>query len=210
MIHPLPWHPEMDTPTPLGQDSPPAPAPHPLCRICTRLSPFSGTAIGCSGFGESLPCFDAGCATSSSPIREPLTSPESCVMAQFSELRRKHPFPLLFLGFRLKKASLQTPRWSCSTARSLRGPWLGPRHQGSCLSHNISPGFAAPSLPAQCLMAASGPLAGNSSVPSGAAPSGPLFAPDLLFHFPANHTVSLSLGHTAPAATAIVPLLRAG
>lgn len=195
-------------------DSRPASAFQPLCRVCTRLSPFSGTAVGCGGFGQSLPRFGAGCATRSSPIREPLTSPELCVMAQFSELKRKHPFPLLFLGFRLKKSlcgvSLQSPCWCCSTARSLWGSWPGPRCRHSSLSHNIIPGFAAPSLPALCLISASGPLAGKPVVPSGAAPSGLLFALDLLFSFPANHTVSLSLGHTAPAATAIVPLLRAG
>lgn len=35
-------------------------------------------------------------------------------MAQFSELKRKHPFPLLFLGFRLKKK----PLW-CLSANPL-------------------------------------------------------------------------------------------
>lgn len=37
-------------------------------------------------------------------------SPELRVMARFSELKRKHPFPLLFLGFRFKKNSPQTLR----------------------------------------------------------------------------------------------------
>lgn len=146
-------------------------------------------------------------------MRELLTSPELCVMAQFSELKRKHAFPLLFLGFRfLKKAPKPSVVSLCKpcTAWSLQGSWTEPWHGGLCLSHNISAGFVAPSPSALPLIAASGPQAPSPVVPSGAAPSGLLFALDLLFHFPANHTVSLSLGHTAPAATTIVPLLRVG
>lgn len=78
------------------------------------------------------------------------------------------------------------------------------------MSHNVSAGLAALSLSALPPITADGPQAPNPVVPSGAAPSGLLFALDLLFHFPANHTVSLSLGHTALAATTIVSLLRAG
>jgi len=106
--------------------SPPAPAPQPPRCVHARLSPFPGTAIGRGGFGEPLPHFGAGRATSSSPV----TSPGLCVMARFSELKRKHPFPLLFLGFRLKKAfvvSLCKPPQRCPVTPGLVAAAMTPR-----------------------------------------------------------------------------------
>lgn len=155
------------------------------------------------------------------PIREPSSSPRFFCHGLVLRAETQHPFPLLLLSFVLKgekKTILAAPHEPLAGATvpfgALRDPRPWAQIWDPCSPDNIrmkTPGPAAPShypcvfLPPQALSPPLKPL-----VPSGAAPSGPLCALDLLPRFPADRPGPLSPGRTAPAATAIVPPLRSG